>query len=74
MAAPVGKHLLTALLAESIEALAAQLQQLVALGVAQFLAAERALVAISIGGDAVAGEHPAHHAPPRPEPALGRAT
>ncbi|MDA0887453.1 MAG: hypothetical protein O2977_07290 [Cyanobacteria bacterium] len=70
----MGKHLLTALLAESIEALAAQLQQLVALGVAQFLAAERALVAISIGGDAVAGEHPAHHAPPRPEPALGRAT
>jgi hypothetical protein len=65
-----GTHLLTALLAESIEALAAQLQQPVALVVA----AEQAVMAISIGGDASAGEHPAHHAPPRPEPALGRAT
>jgi len=35
VAAPVGVYLLAALLSEGIEALAAQLQQLVALGVAQ---------------------------------------
>jgi hypothetical protein len=39
VAAAVGEHLLAALLSESIEALAAQLRQLFALGVAQLLAA-----------------------------------
>jgi hypothetical protein len=39
VAAAVGEHLLAALLSEGIEALAAQFQQLVALGVAQLLAA-----------------------------------
>jgi hypothetical protein len=37
VAAPVGEHLLAALHSESVKALAAQLQQLVALGVAQLL-------------------------------------
>jgi hypothetical protein len=39
VAAAVGEHLLAALLSEGIEALAAQLQRLVALGVAQLLPA-----------------------------------
>ena len=62
MAAAVGKHLLAALLAEGIEALAAQLLQLIALGVAQLVAADQAVGAVAVGGDAVAGEHLAHHA------------
>ena len=61
MAAPVGKHLLTALLAEGIEALAAEHQQLVALGVAQLLTAHQGVGAPLAAGDAVAGEHLAHH-------------
>ena len=61
----MGKHLFAALLAESIEALAAQQLQLVALGVAQFVAADQAVGAVAVGGDAIAGEHPAHHALPR---------
>ncbi len=61
MAAPVGKHLLAALLAEGIEALAAQLQQLFALGVAQFLAAHKVVGALVVAGDAVEGEPFAHH-------------
>jgi acyl-CoA reductase-like NAD-dependent aldehyde dehydrogenase len=65
VAAPVGKHLLAALLAERIEALAAELQQLVALGVAQLLAAHKGVGALLAAGDAVAGEHLAHHALPR---------
>jgi hypothetical protein len=52
----VGEHLLAALLAEGIEALAAQLQQLVALGVAQFLAAHKVVGALVVAGDAVEGE------------------
>lgn len=56
VAAAVGKHLFAALLAEGIEALAAQLLQLIALGVAQLVAADPAVVAIAIGGDAVEGE------------------
>jgi hypothetical protein len=43
-------------LAEGIEALAAELQQRVALGIAQLVAADQAVVAIAIGGDAVEGE------------------
>ena len=62
MAAPVGKHLLAALLAEGIEALAAELQQLVALGVAQLVAAHQGVAALLAAGDAVAREHLAHHA------------
>ena len=56
VAAAVGKHLLAALLSEGIEALAAQLLQRVALGVARLVAADQAVVAIAIGGDAVEGE------------------
>ena len=41
VAAAVGKHLFAALLAEGIKALAAELQQLVALGVAQLVAAHQ---------------------------------
>jgi len=51
VAAPVGKHLFAALLSEGIEALAAELQQLVALGVAQLVASHH-----GVG---------AHHALPR---------
>jgi len=58
----VGEHLLTALHSESVKALAAQLQQLVALGVAQFLTAYQVVGASLLAGDAVAGEHLAHHA------------
>ncbi|MEA5414560.1 hypothetical protein [Synechococcus sp. BA-132 BA5] len=57
----MGKHLVAALLAEGIEALAAELQQLVALGVAQLLAAHQGIGASLAAGDAVAGEHFAHH-------------
>ena len=49
-------HLLAALLSEGIEALAAQLQQLFALGVAQFLAAHKVVGALVVAGDAVEGE------------------
>ena len=56
VAAAVGKHLLAVLLAEGIEALAAELQQRVALAIAQRVAADQAVVAIAIGGDAVEGE------------------
>jgi hypothetical protein len=52
----VGEHLLAALLSESIEALAAQLKQLVALGVAQLLAAHQVVGASLVAGDAVEGE------------------
>ena len=48
-----------------IEALAAELQQLVALGVAQLVAAHQGLGALLAAGDAVAREHLAHHALPR---------
>ena len=64
MAAAVGKHTFPALLAEGIEALAAELQQLVALGVAQLVAAHQGIGAPLAAGDAVAGEHLAHHAHP----------
>jgi hypothetical protein len=43
-------------LAEGIEALAAELQQCVALAIAQRVAADQAVVAIAIGGDGVEGE------------------
>jgi hypothetical protein len=43
-------------LAEGIEALAAELQQRVALAIAQRVAADQAVVAIAIVGDAVEGE------------------
>ena len=52
----VRKHLVAALLAEAVEALAAQLLQLVALGVAQLLGADQAVGAVAVGGDAVEGE------------------
>jgi hypothetical protein len=51
--------------AEGIEALAAQLLQFVALGVAQLVAADQALGAVAVGRDAIAGEHLAHHRLPR---------
>jgi hypothetical protein len=54
-------HLLAALLSESIKALVAQLQQLVALGVAQLLPAHQVVGALVVAGDAVAGMHLAHH-------------
>jgi hypothetical protein len=52
----VGEHLLAALHSESVKALAAQLQQLVALGVAQFLTAYQVVGASLLAGDAVEGE------------------
>jgi len=52
----VGEYLLAALHSEGIEALAAELQQLVALGVAQFLAAHQVVGAPLVAGDAVEGE------------------
>jgi len=61
VAAAVGEHLLAALLSESVKALAAQLQHLFALGVAQLLAAHQAVGASLVAGDAVAGEHLADH-------------
>jgi hypothetical protein len=61
VAAAVGEHLLAALLSESIEALAAQLQQFVAFDVAQLLPAHQAVGASLVAGDAIAGEHLAHH-------------
>ncbi len=65
VAAAVGEHLFAALLAEGIEALAAELQQLVALAVAQFLLAHQGVGALLAAADAVAGEHLAHRAAPR---------
>ena len=49
-------HILAALHLEGIEALAAQLQQLFAFGVAQFLAAYKVVGAPLVAGDAVEGE------------------
>jgi hypothetical protein len=57
----VGEHLLAALHSEGIEALAAQFQQLVALDVAQVLAAHQVVGASLVAGDAVAGKNLAHH-------------
>jgi len=62
VAAAVGEHLLAALLSESIEALAAQFQQLFALDVAQLLPAHQVVSTSLVAGDAIAGEHLAHHA------------
>jgi hypothetical protein len=56
VAAAVGEHLLAALLSESIEALAAQFQQLFALDVAQLLPAHQVVGASLVAGDAVEGE------------------
>jgi hypothetical protein len=56
VAAAVGEDLLAALLSESVKALAAQLQQLVALGVAQLLPAHQVVGAPLVAGDAVEGE------------------
>jgi hypothetical protein len=56
VAAAVGKHHFAALLAEGVEARAVELQQRVALAIAQLVAADPAVVAIAIGGDAVEGE------------------
>jgi hypothetical protein len=61
VAAAVGEHLLAALLSESIEALAAQFQQLFALDVAQLLPAHQVVSTSLVAGDAVAGENLAHH-------------
>jgi hypothetical protein len=52
----VGEHFLAALLSEGIVALAAQLQQFVALGVAQLLPAHQVVGASLVAGDAVEGE------------------
>lgn len=57
----MGEHLLAALHSESVKALAAQLQQLIALGVAQLLPAHQVVGASLVAGDAVAGENLAHH-------------
>ena len=64
------KHLLAALLTEGVEAPAAQLLQRVALCVAQLFAADQAVGAVAVGGDAVEGEP----CPPSAaqDPALGR--
>ena len=64
MEAPVGEYFLAALHSDGIEALAAQLQQLVALAVAQpyccaeafGYAAHQAVGALVVAGDAVEGE------------------
>ncbi len=56
VAAAVGEDLLAALHSEGIEVLAAQLQQLFALGVAQLLAAHKVVGALVVAGDAVEGE------------------
>jgi hypothetical protein len=61
VAAAVGKHLLTPLGAEAIQPLAAQLQKLVALAVAQLVAADQGVGTVAVAGDAVASEHLAHH-------------
>ena len=61
VAAAVGRHLLAPLLAKGIEALAAELQQLVSLAIAQLVVADQAGGAVAVGGDAVSGEHLAHH-------------
>jgi hypothetical protein len=47
---------LIGLLAEGIEALAAELQQFVALAIAQLVVADQAVGAVAVGGDAVEGE------------------
>jgi hypothetical protein len=52
----VDENLLAVLLSESVKALAAQLQQLVALGVAQLLPAHKVVCALVGAGDAVEGE------------------
>jgi hypothetical protein len=52
----VGEHPLAALLSESIEALAAQFQQLFALDVAQLFPAHQVVGAPLVAGDAVEGE------------------
>jgi hypothetical protein len=57
----VGENLLAALLSEGVKALAAQLQQLFALGVAQLLPAHQVVSASLVAGDAVAGKNLAHH-------------
>jgi hypothetical protein len=54
-------HLLTPLLAEPVQPLAAQLQLRVALAVAQLLRADQGVEPLAVAGDAVAGEHAAHH-------------
>jgi hypothetical protein len=61
----MGKHLLTPLLAKPVQALATQLQQRVALAVAQLLRAVQGVEPIAIVGDAVASEDAAHHPFPR---------
>ena len=48
--------------AEGIEALAAEPQQLFAVGFAQRVAADQAVAAIAMGGDGVAAQHPVHQA------------
>ncbi|MEA5474873.1 hypothetical protein VB716_11645, partial [Synechococcus sp. CCY9201] len=53
------------MLAEPVQPLAAPLQQRVALAVAQLLRAHQAGELIAMAGDAVAGEHAAHHPFPR---------
>ena len=57
----MGEHLLAALHSESVKALAAQLQQLFSLGVAQLLPAHQVVSTSLVAGDAVAGENLAHH-------------
>ncbi len=61
VAGAMGEHLLTPLLSEPVQPLAAQLQQRVALAVAQLLRADQAVEPIAVAGDADAGEHAAHH-------------
>jgi len=53
---PRASHRLAVLVSEGIKALAAQLQQLLALGVAQLLLAHQVVGAPLVAGDAVEGE------------------
>ncbi len=54
MAGTVREHLLAPLAAEGVQPLAAELQQLIALRVAQFLTADQPVTALLHLGDAVA--------------------
>jgi hypothetical protein len=73
MAGTVGKHLLAPLAAKGVQPLAAELQQLIALRVAQLLPADQPVAALLHLRDAVAREHPAHHPLPRIRRAMSSA-
>jgi len=74
VAGAVGEYLLAALLSERIEALAAERQQLVALRIAQLVAAHQGVGALLAAGDAVEGEPcpPSAHQDPAGHALRGR--